>query len=355
MNISLNKETACRILRELRKRGEVNPQLRSDAVVPDPGPGRSRWSNRLLRASLPPVVFCQPEHPVDVVSPVNCERPRIRCASNTIYGQGIPRNAFVRADNGITISSPELLFLEMGAVMSPVVQALLGFELCGTFSRDPLNPRDGDIAFFVEPVTSVERIRHFLDETKRSLGLSQSRLVADWVLDNAWSPREAIIALLMHLPAEQLGYGFEGITLNKRVSPWENHQLTESRVPDITIGDTGVHVNYDGEIHLSDRGRYVDDRRRDRELSAHGETVLIVTKEDLYEDGGLDRVMWLAVEAIEGKSGVRLDGIRATLENRDLAACRQRLIWSLLPGERGRAISKELAGELSEQRKPGVH
>ena len=345
MNISLNKETACRVLRELRRLGRLNPRRRSSAVVPDPGPGRSRWSKRLLRGSLPSIVFCKPEHPIDVVSPRNSERLRVKGVSNTIYGSGIPQGAFVNVGGGITISSPELLFLEMGAVMSPVVQALFGLELCGTFSRDPANPRDGDVTYFLDPATSTHRIRHFLDKTKRAPGLIQSRIVANWLLDNAWSPREAIVALFMHLPPDQLGYGFDGITLNRRVSMGENHQLAESRVPDISIGDTGVHVNYDGEIHLSDRARYVADRRRDRELLVRGETVIVVTKEDLYEDGGLDRVMWLVVEAIERRNDVVLHDVRATLEDQERAAKRQRLIWSLLPGERGRAISRELASK----------
>ena len=181
-------------------------------------------------------------------------------------------------------------------------------------------------------------------------GLVQSRRVAEWILDDAWSPREAIIALLMHLPADCLGYGFEGIVLNRRIMHTDSHQLAESRVPDITIEGTGVHVNYDGEIHLADRWRYVDDRRRDRELAASGEVVLVVTKEDLVENGGLDRVMWLVVEAIETKNHTRLDDVRAALNDRTLALRRQRLIWSLLPGDRGRAISKELASEWLQQK-----
>ena len=358
MEISLNKETACRILRDLRRYGRINPRLRANLAVPCPGIGRSRWSKKLLRSSLPPIVFSLPEHPIDVASPTNCDRLGIRGASNTIYERGLPDNAFVHVGNGVTISSPELLFLEMGAVMPPVVQALFGLELCGTFTRDSLNPRDGEVTYFIDPVTSVDRIRQFLDKADRIRGLRQSRRVAEWLLDNAWSPREAIVALLMRLPKEWLGYGFGDIKLNRRVSLDENHQLAGSRVPDMTIGDTGVHINYDGEVHLSDRARYVDDRRRDRELLAHGETVFVVTKEDLLEDGGLDRVMWLAVDAIERKMRVRLDGVRAALEDRDLAARRQRLIWSLLPGERGRAISRELAEEQLLQRrdrKPRAH
>ena len=340
MELALNKRSACMVLRDLRSRDAFDPrsQERIDLPIPDPGPDRSRWSKKLLREELPGIVLganCR----ISVASPLNSERICVAGVENTLYGQGLPPKSFVRISPEIAISSPELLFLEMGSVMTPVIQALLGYELCGGFSRDPLSPRDGDVTHFIRPASSVSRLRAFLDQSRNVRGLGQSERVLGWVKDNAWSAREAIIGMLMAMPASESGYGFSDIILNDRIGVGPG----ATRVPDITIGRTGVHVNYDGEVHLSDRERYVDDRRRDRELAARGETVLVVTKEDLNQQGGLDRVMWLVLDAIERRGFGLMEDVRATLVDKDAAMRRQQLIWSLMPGERGRQLSRQLA------------
>ena len=347
MDIALNKESACRVLRSIRAGNTINvTQLgRMDLPVPNPGEGRTRWSKKLLRTTLPNIVHQPPGHRIHVASPTNRDRLCVTDVCNTIYENGLPQGAFMGIGSGVSISSPEMLFLEMGTVMSPVIQALLGFELCGTYSRDPLNPRDGVITHFIPAASSVESIDAFLQKASNIRGLDQARLALKWVRNNAWSAREAIVGLLMVMPVSELGYGFENIVLNNRCDTSILVGPNGSRVPDITIGDTGVHLNYDGEVHLDDRERYVDDRRRDRELAASGETVLVVTKEDLNENGGLDQVMLLAVEAIEHRGFGRMETVRSAIFDRELVARRQKLIWSLLTGRRGRELSLELAKE----------
>ena len=73
----------------------------------------------------------------------------------------LPNNVYMDAGNGLRVASPELVFVEMGAVMRPEVQALLGYELTGSFSRSPLDPRGGAIAYGIPPATSVEKIEQF--------------------------------------------------------------------------------------------------------------------------------------------------------------------------------------------------
>lgn len=142
--------------------------------------------------------------------------------------------------------------------------------------------------------------------------------------DNAWSPTESVVATMACLPLDEFGYGLGRVTLNERVAtPGGLAATTEkgSRVPDILFKGTRVGINYDGAVHLnldsivkaamnlaglpgeaalarelgralSDvRAKVVDDIMRNRELAADGLTVFPVVKEDLYREGGLDRVM----------------------------------------------------------------
>ena len=73
------------------------------------------------------------------------------------------------------------------------------------------------------------------------------------VRDNAWSAMEALVALVLVRPLEDDGFGIRNIELNAReligreLRPWVTNK---ARVPDISLGDLPVGLNYDGYGHL---------------------------------------------------------------------------------------------------------
>ncbi|MBO4365465.1 MAG: hypothetical protein J5804_04140, partial [Eggerthellaceae bacterium] len=71
----------------------------------------------------------------------------------------------------------------------------------------------------------------------------------------------------------------------------------------------------------------------------NGLTVFPVVMEDLYERGGLDRVMLQVVETIEQETGRKLVMQRKALDSADLCEARYQLLLSLLPGNHERNIS----------------
>ena len=62
---------------------------------------------------------------------------------------------------------------------------------------------------------------------------------------------------------------------------------------------------------------------------------MAMTKEDLNERGGLDRLMLQVINTIERKGARQLKWQRKALESKLLCDLRQELIWSLLPGTFG--------------------
>ena len=141
----------------------------------------------------------------------------------------------------------------------------------------------------------------------------------------------------------------------------------QTRVPDIMFVGSGVGINYDWGMHYDLRSiaeattmepnetdealaavrrAIVDDKRRDRDLWLRGLTVLPATSEDLYQPRGPDRLMGQVMEAIERTAGRDLSLQRSVLTRQPFVRERQRLVWSLLPGERGRRISQQLVREL---------
>ena len=288
----------------------------------------------------------------------------------------------MRVCEDIAISSPELLFVEMAETMTPAEHLLLGFELCGRFSRHPDNWRNGQGKLGVAPATSVARIADFMNATKWLHGITNARMTLKALADNAWSPAEAVVATMVSLPIEEYGYGLGRCTLNARVMPGNDLARTmtrESRVPDIVFSDTSVGINYDGVVHLDlraiakagvelglhpeiaatqielekvireVRAKAIDDIRRNRELMACGYTVFPVTKEDLYEEGGLDRVMLQVFDALERTGKMDLSRQREAMDLLFAKRQRQRLTWSLIPGSKETLIPANLGLNYSNQ------
>ena len=380
MRITFNAQTALLITRTLRA-NRVDPAVwgkRIDLIPPDPSPGK-RFTKKLFDMPHLGLALTTGKHPdLDVAVPGKELRLRMNGAHNTIYGstRSLPPHSFIEVDDGIAISCPELIFLEMVDVMPLMRLVMLGHELCGTFSRDPHDPRNGEATLSCPPLTSCERIEAFIRETKWNAHAEQALRALSLVSDNAWSPTESIVAAVASLPYEEWGYGFGRCILNKRIDTSTGLALAtgkDSRRPDILFEGTPVGLNYDGAIHLDldavakaamelernpgeaanqqafdaimheVRSKAVDDIRRNRELASAGYIVFPVTKEDLYEEGALDTVMLQVMKTIENLTGKDLSREKRLLEIRFCRGKRQELIWSVLPGEHPRH-SKNLLG-----------
>ena len=378
MNLTLNSLTALRITRAIRsKQLRCSLSRRCGLLPPDPAPNM-RWSRKSLSSGLAflgSAVEFSENRPLDVLVPKKDQRLQVKGTSSTFRLGTYPTGSFVDLGNGIAMAGPEMLFVELARAMDPAIHLLLGMELCGCFSRDALNPRGGDVAYSIAPATSVKQLRAFAQEASWIRGSEKAFATIDRIVENAWSPMEAIIAALAVLPRTELGYDLWPITLNPRKELGERlARLSDkdARVPDIMFTGTSVGLNYDGEDHfrlgeiaraavaldrdpgnsqrakeLDDalveaRARIVADKRRDRDLMAMGLTVFSVTKEDLEEPGGFDRVMGQVVEAIEREGARNLMWHRAAAAHDLLALPRQDFIWSLMPGPRSAAARERL-------------
>ena len=378
MKLALCGMSALRVLRDLRQRHvDVTRLPRVDLPAPSLE-GSLRWSRAaILRAieQYPCLADFSERHPLCVAVPTAATRLRVKGVSCTVHGKGLPANAFVDVGGGLFISSPELLFIELAGIMLPEVHLVVGMELCGTFARDASDPRNGSVAYQIPAVTSVDRIQAFVDGCHHVNGLGPARETLEWLLDNAWSPMEAVVAAMAVLPGAMLGYDLWPIDLNVPIDA-RGGTATGTRIPDLVFRGTDVGLNYDGEGHLPlqdvvdaairlaslpqekatqeglddalrrAREGAVADKRRDRDLGAAGLTVFAMTKEDLYERGGLDRLMLQVMDAISRTGKRDLSRQRTMMESKLLGDLRQELIWSFLPGKVGQEAAQTFA-ELS--------
>ena len=346
---------------------------RIDLLPPDPSPGK-RWTRNLLEGIDLGLTFGFAGKTIDFAVPDRSARVRVSDSTWTVYAKGVPSGSFIRTRCStkncvLAISSPELLFVELAKYMHPVEHLMLGHELCGTFSRDAEDPYNGPVTYGVQPATSVERIHRFLAEAKSIHGIDAARTSIEYLNDSAWSPTESLVAALLRLPMDSLGFDFGELELNKRVSPSAILPgAAESRVPDILIASTPVGVNYDGAVHLdldsivtaareleanpellqaqetltkkvkAVRAKAVDDIRRNRELSAEGLAVFPVVKEDLYPKGGIDQIAAQLIATIEQLTDRDMTAQKAILQMKRLSDARWRMALSLLPGKHERSI-----------------
>ena len=364
MRLCVCKLTALRALRSLRGSGVRLPHARCELPAPDPSPAR-RWTPRLVpgeRLALDAAPSA--EHPIDVAVPTREKRIQAGFVRNALHSKGYPAGSFVDLGDGLVIPCPELLFLELADVLIEDALALLAYELCGTFSRDPRDPRLGPVAYDVEPVTSVARIKEYLDACPGVRGVAAARRALERAADNAWSAPESVIAMMMMTPVVRFGYGIGRVVLNRRHPNGRGLVALgarSSRVPDIEVAGTSVGLNYDSHDHFdlrsiavaapeevsaaisAVRNKYRDDLSRNRELAARGRIVLPVTSEDLFASGGLDAVMYEVMMAIARIDGRRPDDIDLVmLETVTLGLIRQLTIWAMLPWPQGARYAAEL-------------
>lgn len=359
MQLALSGLTALRIWRAIRagKLPGVRVGARIDLPAPDPAPA-NRWTQKAFDLAF--LGINEPldqNHPLHIAVPDAKLRIRTHGTACSVFTR-IPTGSFVDVGHGVAIACPELVFAEMSAAMNRLVQLLLGYELCGGYSRDDADPREGEVTYSVDPLTTPEAIGAHLEGCRHMPRIWQSREVLPYLLGNAWSPIEAIIAQMIVLDPCESGYGLGDLVLNQRIGYGDGG----SRVPGILFAGTHVGLNYDGgghfglddviaaagtdrekEVVAKARSKIVDDKRRDRELLVAGYSVIAVTSEDLYEPGGLDAVMAQVIELIERETGRELTEQRDFLNDERMASRRQRFLWSLLPGKRGLRILQQNA------------
>ena len=364
MQLALSGRSALAALRALRadKNRSIDDLVRGDLPTPDPAPAQ-RLTRRVIESQAGSYYV---DGQLEVAVARREDRVRTKGVSCSVHTTALPEGSYLELGDGLWIPCPELLFVEMGPYLSPVAHQLLGMELCGGYAKPD--------TYLVPLVTSAEKVRDYVAKLHDMEGLPQARLVVPRLIDNAWSPREALIALFVRRQVGRLGYGMPPIELNAR-------QVTsggsaESRVPDIKFVGIPVGINYEGEGHLDLDGlvdaatetvlnpessagqdaldrtlaevreKYVDDQRRNRDLLAEGLTVFTVTNEDLLEESALDSVMLQCMTAIKRAGGRDLTYQRRAVLNKLLAHKRQLLIWSCLQGQVGSDARAELAREM---------
>lgn len=320
MGLTLSHTSALHAMRLVRSEG-VDVREMGHVALAKPTPWRGkRWTTRAFAADTWAWQVPSEKNPLHVLVGSSSRRIRLRTVNCHVSGWKLPAHAVLLLDERTSTVSPELLFLQMSDVLSLQELVMLGYELCGCFSRDANNPLDGPVTDKIAPATTVEEISRMvaIAGVHRQTVLAEQAL--DYIADHAVSVPEAVLATMYSLPPKELGYGMGPVTLNQRVRIGDDEDAP-SRYPDLMLGFAPVGINYDGEMHLDlaglvaiareaeraegdeaawmsialaeklakVRAKVVDDTARNRQLASRGKLVFPMTKENLYGKDNLDR------------------------------------------------------------------
>lgn len=322
MGLTLSHLSALDATRSLRSKGmDLQEFDTTKLFAPVPWKGK-RWAMREF--STDQWSWRQPSRKqhLDVLVREKSERIRMATVASHVCSCELSADSIIWLDEHASMVCPELMFCQMATMFSLPALVMLGYELCGQFSRQPFDPLRGDVQTNIPPATSVERIQRFLEPARRLRGASHARKALQYVSDCALSAPEAVLGTMYSLPSDESGYGMGPVMLNKKVEILTAEGDCEQvRFPDLLFPFAPIGINYEGGNHLDlegivqraqvaavaegarqidagnelaqkladVRGKYADDLMRNIQFASQGVLVFPAAKENLYTIDDLDR------------------------------------------------------------------
>ena len=370
MALTLSHLSALDVMRKLRSQQEesLEEYATTEFEAPELWEGK-KWGKGVFKSESWKWGIPTPKQPLHVLVPVRGRRIRSSLVVTHEASKELSAESILWLDEHSSMVCPELLFLQMATVFTLPKLVLLGYELCGNFTRMAEDPREGPVVDNVPAATNVENISRYLEEFPHTHGVARAKQALSYVSDDALSATEAVLATIYSLPSNESGYGMGPITLNTcvRIARRDNESTKASgakkRYPDLMFPFAPVGINYDGGGHLDldglvkvvldafnsndksqensgktiqqkleeVRAKAVDDNVRDRQLISKGKVVLRATKEDVNESGALDALTQQVLDTARTLFGTDVAPYQSLLDDTTLAKEREELLFSLLP------------------------
>lgn len=177
-------------------------------------------------------------------------------------------------------------------------------ELCGSYGYDPLTASGA--TYGLDPLTSVQKIRHYAEKMKRIHGCGNLLVALDYCYDNLASVFEGVVASALMLPTSMGGIAFPELQINKTRTLSADRLLTphhKSITPDLSSRKHKLVIECNGlEFHRSDES-IKEDHRRLRDYVSHGERHIPLTVSDVKNPLALSHALEEIVAACHDTLG----------------------------------------------------
>ncbi|MEC4183811.1 hypothetical protein VJ918_03210 [Adlercreutzia sp. R21] len=192
-----------------------------------------------------------------------------------------PRQSFVKVAPGVFVCSPELVFVQMAALLTRGGLLAVGYELCGCY---PLGEERAGV-LVRRPLSSPCRLAAFAARASGLTGVKAARSAAKQVLAKSGSLMETEVSVIAFSLFSQGGLGLRAPLLNEPVVLSDRAKAATglSRVVcDWLWPAERVVLEYDGhDAHSSPQQQAHDARKRDA-LRIDGFSLAIVTSSQFH-------------------------------------------------------------------------
>jgi len=245
--------------------------------------------------------------PLDImVSALSARRPS-KAVRPHVCSVTLPGGAFVKAGNGLYVSSPEFCFLQMAGEYPLAKLITLGNELCGTYSRlDKATICEGQaerqdegqvvfdqLAYNLPHLTSKKKLQAFTDRMGGWIGQRQALKALRYISDGSGSPMETTLFILLTLPYRYGGYGLPIPEFNACIYPKKGGLPFAGRSfyrGDLLWREAGVVVEYNSDMVHANKDSMAMDAIRRGDLALCGISEVTVTKRQIHSIELFDKV-----------------------------------------------------------------
>lgn len=225
------------------------------------------------------------------------QRRNLKDARCHIVAESVAKIDFFRVASGIVAPSPEIAYLQACARRPQEALVFEGTELCGRYALDPT----GQKLLGRKPLTTIERLRLAAAYHRDIGGCAAAKRALPWLVENAASPREAVLALLLSLPNHRGGYGLPKPCLNHSIDLGVLAGRVADKsyyVADLCWPEARLIVEYDSdEFHLAS-SHLASDANRRMALNDRGYRLITVTRLQLNSAQEMDRVALALARAL---------------------------------------------------------
>ena len=220
----------------------------------------------------------------------------------------LPEKSFIRLDEGVLISSPELCIIQV-ALSMPLEKLIETINnLCAIYVS---NPAASYLQSSREQIISVRAISAFIKKAGNLNGVKRVRQALQYALDCSNSPMESKLAVLCTLPLSLGGYALPKPQLNGEV-----HLSTQAEALyhmksvrcDFVWYEQKIILEYDSNLSHLDPKQHAFDKQRRNALEMSGYKVISITAKDIQNYTAVDKTFRM----IRKELGLRAD--KKTLE-----------------------------------------
>lgn len=191
-----------------------------------------------------------------------------------VRGKALPPGAVVKR-NGILISSPELVFLELANKLNIQQLILLGIQMCS----HPVGEKE-------KAVTTKRKLEIFINKMSGHNGYLNAKRALKYIEDGSASIMESLVLMFLILPHKLGGYGLNGANLNHEIMLRKNirNYLDKKQCYiDIYFPIQKIGVEYDSFTYHNSPMAQESDMMRSSALKHQGIEIIHLGTKQLYD------------------------------------------------------------------------